>query len=262
MAHPPRGVAIAPPLAGARVVVTRAERQAEGLVGALGAAGATVAMLPLLAVVPPVDPAPLAHAIARLGSWSWVAFTSANAVRALLAGGGAPWPPSTSVAAVGRATAQALREAGAAPALVAALGRAEGLLEELLPRLRRGERVLLPQAEDARPVLADGLRAAGMEVTTVVAYRKVVPPEATDHAARLFGGGPLGWVTFTSPSTARAFAGLFGERWPERRATLRAASIGPVTSDALRELGVAPTVEAATASDEALAAAIAAAHRA
>src|SRR5262245_22080898 len=73
-----------PPLAGVRVVVTRAEHQSDGLADALAAAGADVERLPLLAVLPPEDPEAL-HAAARaIDGYAWVAFTSANAVRALM----------------------------------------------------------------------------------------------------------------------------------------------------------------------------------
>ena len=257
MAAPPLASA---PLAGLQVVVTRAEAQADGLVEALAAAGAVVETLPLFVVAPPADSAALAAAAAALGDWTWVVFTSANAVRALRPAGARAWPARTRAAAVGPATELALRAAGVTPSLVAARPRAEGVLAALLPRLGPHDRVLLPQAEDARPFLADGLRAAGVEVQVVVAYRKTVPPEALARSARIFGGGPIGWVTFTSPSTARAFAALFGESWPARRPSLLAASIGPVTSAALRDLGAAPAAEAATPSDRALVEAIAAAH--
>ncbi len=247
------------PLAGVRVVVTRAEHQAEGLAAALAAAGAEVERLPLLAVLPPEDPAPLAAAAARLDSYQWVVLTSTNAVRAFAAARGGAWPEGVATAAIGGATCGALAERGLVPTLVATESHAEGLLAELLPRLGAGARVLLPQAADAGPTLAAGLRAAGMTADVVVAYRKALPPGATANAAAIFGTGALGWVTFTSPSTARAFAGLFGAEWSARRRTLRAASIGPVTSEALRALGVPPAAEARGASDAALVAAIAAA---
>ncbi|HEV8238759.1 MAG TPA: uroporphyrinogen-III synthase [Thermoanaerobaculia bacterium] len=249
------------PLAGRRVVVTRAEHQAGELVDLLNAAGATVERLPLLALLPPEDPAPLAAAASSLASYRWVVFTSANAVRALFAAFDDRWPNRVAVAAIGDATDAALCADAVWPDIVAADNSAEGLLAELLPRLRYqpGERILLPQAADARPTLAEGLRAAGHEVDTVVAYRKTVPPDARERAAAIFGNGPLGWVTFTSPSIVRTFAGLFEPRWNDRRGTLRAASIGPVTSEALRTLGVPAAAEAARASDEALVAAIVAA---
>ncbi|HEV8631148.1 MAG TPA: uroporphyrinogen-III synthase, partial [Thermoanaerobaculia bacterium] len=95
------------PLHGRRVVVTRAEHQAEGLAAALAAAGATVERLPLLAVLPPEDPAPLAAAAASLASYRWVVFTSANAVRALFGALDERWPDGVAVAAIGDATDEA-----------------------------------------------------------------------------------------------------------------------------------------------------------
>lgn len=250
------------PLAGRRVVVTRAEHQAGELVDLLTAAGAAVERLPLLALLPPEDPAALAAAAHSLADYGWVVFTSANAVRALFETFDDRWPNDVAVAAIGDATDAALRADAVWPDIVAKDNSAEGLLGELIPRLRRstGQRILLPQAADARPTLAEGLRAAGHEVDTVVAYRKTVPPDARERATTIFGDGPFGWVTFTSPSIVRTFACLFEPRWSERRTTLRAASIGPVTSEALRTLGVPPAAEAAKASDEAMVTAIVA-HR-
>jgi uroporphyrinogen-III synthase len=285
---------LAQPLAGVRVVVTRAERQAGALAAALTAAGAEVEVLPLLVVAPPRDPAPLARAAAELRFYDWVVFTSTNAVHALLgalgraagavgtagmapAGGYAPrpagatpphhavappatavLPPRLRVAAVGAATAAALRGAGVEPAVVAA-GKeqsAGGLLAILLRHLDCGQRVLLPQAADALPTLREGLLAAGIAAVAVVAYEKRLPPEAPRRATELFGERPIGWVTFTSPSAVHHLAGLFGAGWERRRGELRAASIGPVTSAELRRQGVEPAAEAVSPGDAELVAAI------
>ena len=101
------------PLAGLRVVVTRAAAQGGGLVRAFEAAGARVETLPLLEVVPPADPVPLAEAVGRLTSFDWVVLTSANAAAPLAAALPGPWPPGVRVAVVGPATARAAREQGA-----------------------------------------------------------------------------------------------------------------------------------------------------
>jgi uroporphyrinogen-III synthase len=245
------------PLAGVRVVVTRAEHQSSGLAGALTAAGATVEMLPLVTILPPPDPAAFTAAVSRLRRNAWVVFTSSNAVDALFALLPGAWPRGVETAAVGPATALALGRHGVQPTLVAKQSQAEGVLAVLVPRLAPGTRVFLPQAADARPVLRDGLREAGMEVEAVAAYAKGVPVNASARARELFADRALGWVTFTSPAIVRAFAALFGEEgWKLRRETLRAASIGPVTSDALRAAGVAPAVEASQPTDLGLVAAI------
>ena len=298
------------PLAGLRVVVTRSLEQSGSLAAAFAAAGARVEILPLLEVVPPADPAPVRRAAAELGRYDWLVFTSANAAAAFLPLVTAPWPQRLRVAAVGGATAAALRthgiephlvpgaatprprrdlrsaaeatagergaavpgEPGAAPAgaraeaEAAARGAADagepgaasakGLLAALAPRLRRGDKVLLPQAADARPLLARGLAAAGAKASAVVAYDKRLPAEAPRRAAELFVGSRLGWVTFTSPRIVRHFVALLAADWPRRRGELAAASIGGVTSDELRRHGAEPAAQAASPGDAALIAAV------
>jgi uroporphyrinogen-III synthase len=242
------------PLTGLRVVVTRAEHQAEGLAEAFRAAGAAVELLPLLEVAPPADPLPLARAAAEISSFDWVVFTSTNAVEAFLPLA-APLPAALRIAVVGPATAEALRSRGVEPHLTAYRAEAEGLAADLAPRVA-GKRVLLPQAPDARQALFDGLRAAGAEAVAVVAYDKRLPLEAARRAGELFATSPLGWVTFTSPRIARHFAELFGETWERRRGELRAVSIGPVTTAELRRQGVEAVVEAERPGDREMVAAV------
>jgi len=246
-------------LGGLRVVVTRASDQAAGLVAALRAAGGCPAELPLLAVVPPADPRPLERAASELPLFDWIAFASANAVEALLSLAAGALPARLRVAAVGPATAAALRAFGIEPHLEAPLSGAEGLAEALAPHVARRRRVLLPQAADARPVLATRLEQAGAEVVAVVAYDKRLPADAAARARELFAGEPLGWVTFTSPRIVRHFVEVLGGEWAARRGELRAASIGPVTSAELRGRGVEPAAEAERASDEGLVVAVVAA---
>jgi uroporphyrinogen-III synthase len=237
------------PLAGLRVVVTRAEHQSEGLVAAFERACAAVELLPLLEVVPPADPRPLERAASELALYDWIAFTSANAVEAFLPLTGG-LPSRLRVAAVGPATAEALRVWEIEPHLTAGQAEAKGLAAELAPHVGRGHRILLPQATDARPGLVEGLAAAGAEPVAVVAYDKRLPADAARRATELFSTSPLGWVTFTSPRIVRHFAELFGADWDRRRPELRAASIGPVTSAELRRRGVEPAAEAARPGDE------------
>ena len=243
-----------PPLAGLRVVVTRAELQSEGLAAAFERAGARVELLPLLAVVPPADPRPLERAAAEIASYDWIVFTSANAVEAFLPFTG-PLRSGLRIAAVGPATAAALRAFGSEPHLTARKSEAEGLAADLAPRIA-GRRVLLPQAADARPLLLQELKGAGAEAVAVVAYDKRLPSEAPARAAALFATSPIGWVTFTSPRIVRHVAELFGADWEWRRGELKAVSIGPVTSAELRRFGVEPAAEAARPGDEEMVAAV------
>lgn len=236
------------PLSGVRVVVTRAEHQSDGLAAAFAREGAIVELLPLLEIVPPADSSSLERAAAELSLYDWVVFTSANAVEAFL-----PLVQEVFRAAVvGPATAAALRSRGIEPHLEARRADAEGLAADLLPHLVQGQRVLLPQAADARATLFEALTAAGAKPVAVVAYDKRLPEDAPRRASELFSNAPLGWVTFTSPRIVRSFADLFGGDWERRKIELRAASIGPVTSAELRRYGVEPTAEAEQPGDEAL----------
>lgn len=236
----------------ARVVITRAEHQADGLQAAFEAAEFDVRLLPLLEIAPPPDPRPLERAASELALYDWVVFTSRNAVEAFLPLTGGALPARLQVASVGSATTAALRSWKVKPHLTASKSNAEGLLAELAPRVGRRKRVLLPQASDARPILLEGLTRAGADPVAVVAYDKRMPEDAVWRAQHLFASFEIGWVTFTSARIVRTFAELFGADWESRRPELRAASIGPVTSAELRRLGVEPAAEAVRPGDREL----------
>lgn len=243
-----------------RVVITRAAHQARNLQHLFEDEGARVELLPLLEILEPIDTRPLERAATELALFEWVVFTSANAVEALVEAAGGCLPERLRVAAVGAATARALRSFDIEVELVPQVGRAEGLVAELGPRVARRQRVLLPQAADARPTLDEGLRAAGAEVVRIHAYRKRVPPETPQRVERLFGAeGGWGWVTFTSPSTVRHLADALSARWSEAPGRLLAASIGPVTTEALKARGIEPAAIAASPTDASLVAAVVAA---
>lgn len=243
-------------LSGLRIVITRAAHQADDLAAAFAAAGARVELLPLLEVVPPADPRPLERAASELALYDWLVFTSSNAVEAFLPLTGGAVPQRLRIAAVGPATAEALRSFEIEPHLIASRPDAEGLAAELAPRVDRSRRVLIPQAADARPTLVEGLSRAGAEAVAVIAYDKGLPADAPRRARELFGPEPIGWVTFTSPRIVRHFAELFAGDWERRRSELLAASIGPVTSAELRRQGVEPAAEAAEPGAQSLVAAV------
>jgi uroporphyrinogen-III synthase len=232
-------------LAGRTVVVTRAAEQASTLVGRLRERGATVVEVPTIAIAEPADAgAALAAAISRLDDVDWVVLTSTNgADRFLAALGGRTSPP---IAVVGPGTAAAVRAAGIEPALVPERFVAEGLLAAFPSGPGR---VLLPQAEGARPVLAGGLRAAGWEVEAVVAYRTLTadPPPATIERAR---GADA--ITFTSGSTVTGYLAAAGAG----AVPPVVVCIGPVTADAAEAAGLAVAAVATEHTIEGLVAAL------
>jgi len=232
-----------PVLGGRRILVTRRPSQAGALAERLRALGAHVVEIPAIDVAPPEEPGPLEGALARLADYDWVVLTSPNAVRAvagrLKALGSEPLLNGArpALAAVGPSTADAINEeltGRRVDLLPTSEFRAEGLLAAFAQRRSvEGQRFLLPVADRARDVLAEGLRDQGAVVDVVVAYRTVAPanlPEAI--AARLDEGIDL--ALFASPSAAENFASAAGDR----ARGLPVAVMGPVTERAARALGL------------------------
>lgn len=227
------------PLAGCRVLITRPRRTAEALAERLRALGAIPLVLPAIEIRPPEDPGPLEAAVRQAATFDWILFTSANGVHAFMErlqaiGGSSADLAGVRLGAIGPATARALQGYGLTVDYLPPVYLSEAIAEGL-PEVA-GRRVLLPRADIARRELAERLRARGAEVTEVVAYR-VVPGGDPASLRALLTPIPHR-VTFTSPSTARALAGLL-EQWGEavRPVDLPAVCIGPVTAAEAEALG-------------------------
>jgi uroporphyrinogen-III synthase/uroporphyrinogen III methyltransferase/synthase len=231
-----------------RILVTRAAHQAGKLSDALRELGANPVEVPVLEIQPPGDLGPLEKAIRRFDTYDWVILTSANAVKAVVecsAAMGVAFDQAAlpQVAAVGAATAGAARNAGLSVALVPENYVAESLVEAIAGQVL-GKRILIARAAIARDVIPDALRAAGAIVNVVDAYRSVVPETAPEllRAALELG---IDAVTFTSSSSVTHLdeaANAAGIAFPF--AGVAAISIGPITSQTLREYGWEPAAEA------------------
>lgn len=229
-------------LAGRRVVVTRPQDQAGEFCRRLQALGAEPVLFPVIAIRPPEAGGPLDQAIARLEAYDWVVFTSVNGVesfwerlveiKALSNKEGADKPALRGkVVAIGPATAHALLERGFPVYLIPAEYRAEAILDEIGDVA--GQRILLPRADIARPLLRDGLRARGAHVDEVAAYSTAQGQPSPAAFEALQAGVDV--VTFTSSSTVRNFVTL--TRGLDYGRPL-VACIGPVTAATADELGL------------------------
>ena len=223
------------PLAGLRVAVTRARMQASGLSARLRGLGASVIEAPAIRIVSLDGPAP------EIGRYDLVCVSSPNGVRLLFerlgaAGLDARALAGARVAAIGPGTATALRERGVIADVVPERFLAEGLVDALADLPIR--RALIARAAEARDVLPDALRGRGAEVDVLALYETVAEPLGDAELAAL---DRADYLTFTSSSTVRFFMAAVGDRLP---AGARIASIGPVTSAALREHGLEADVEA------------------
>lgn len=235
------------PLSGRRVLVTRARAQASDLAVLLEALGAEVVQFPVIRIDDPADPAALRAAAARAGEFDWLVLTSVNGVDRFFAalaaeGRDARALGGVRVCALGPATAGALARHGVRADLVPDEFIAEGVIDALTAAgPLEGVRILLPRAEVARAVLPETLRARGAEVTEVAAYRTVPDGAGAERVRAMLARGEIHAVTFTAASTVRNFVELAGTE----TGGAAIASIGPVTSAAARELGLAVDVEAA-----------------
>jgi uroporphyrinogen III methyltransferase/synthase len=238
------------PLFGRRVVVTRASAQAGELRQLLATLGAEVLELPALRIEP-LDTATLRAAVARIAEYDWLVVTSQNAVaflwEALYAEGkDVRALAGCRVACVGRTTSDALLARGLLADVIPEQFVAEAVLEKLTTRYDvRGTRVLYVAAEGAREVLPDGLRALGCTVDVVRAYRAVNDGTGADDLRRALEAGTVDLVTFASASSVRGYVEAVGSELARRAP---AVSIGPVTSDAVREEGITLAAEARQAS--------------
>ena len=238
-------VAAARPLSGKVVVVTRPRAQAQAFAGLLEAAGARVLLVPTIAIEPPASWEPLDRALQRLDTYRWAVFTSVNGVemtrrRLEEKGRGAEVFRGRRLAAIGPATAEALRAWGLEPEVVPDEYVAEALARRLRSLIRPGERVLLARAAETRDVLVTLLEAAGARVDEVPAYQtRSERAEDAGELRRALVQGKVDVVTFTSSSTVRHFAGLFpGEDLPGLLRGVAVACIGPVTRATALSLGL------------------------
>ncbi|MGC2182299.1 MAG: uroporphyrinogen-III synthase, partial [Terriglobales bacterium] len=243
---------------GVRIVVGRARHQASALSSGLRDLGAEVLEIPFIEIRTPRSYKALDGALKNLSDYDWLILTSVNGVEAvwerlrkLRLGGKAT--RHLKVAAIGPATRQAIEQHGVKVNVVPREYVAESVVASLRRKVK-GRRVLLARAKVARDVIPRELRKLGARVDVVEAYETVIPESSRRRlrAALKSQKGRPDWITFTSSSTVRNFVQLMGEsrgrvarvhmgKEPDR---VRFASIGPITSSTLRELGLPVDVEA------------------
>jgi uroporphyrinogen-III synthase len=272
------------PLTGIRVLVGRARHQAAALSAELRKRGAQVIEVPFIEIRKPKSFQPLDAALKNLGSYDWLILTSVNGVESMWdrmrkireaydfnrsarisKSTGSVAEGRLRIAAIGPATQKAIEQRGAAVDVVPKEYVAESVVRSLRSKVK-GKRVLLIRAKVARDVIPLQLRKAGARVDVVEAYETIVPRFSRprlDAALKNPRNRPH-VITFTSSSTARNFVALVNPPTaiaqgvqPRQRASraqaksvlasldgIRLASIGPVTSSTLRELGLRVDIQA------------------
>jgi uroporphyrinogen III methyltransferase/synthase len=236
------------PLAGLRVLVTRARQQASQLSARLVDLGASPIEYPTIEIRPADDPRALDEALARLARFGWVIFTSTNGVESFFArlaanGRDARALGACRVAAIGPSTAAALRAHGIRADWIPDRFLTDGILEGFRQFELRDVDVLLARADIAPPALADGLRAQGTRVTEVTAYRTVPADASRDRLLDALERRAVDVVTLTSSSTVRNLVDGLGGRL-DLLEGVTIACIGPITAATAAKLGLTVDVQA------------------
>ena len=235
------------PLSGKCVAVTRPREQSIEFVSLLNAMGARTIAVPTIQFIPPTDRKALDDACNGAPAFDWIVFTSAKGVEAFMERYIALENDVQSLkhvrlCAVGPATAAKLGDYQLVVNAMPKEYRGEAVAK-LLEKYVRGARVLLPRADLASKNLPGALRRAGAEVHDVIAYR-TIPDQSKQHeVATMLIDKQIDVITFTSASTVRNFVAMMGATSvPHLLQNTLVATIGPVTADAARSLGLTVTI--------------------
>ena len=241
---PDRSWFSARPLFGTRVLVAGSPSTSVKLRDSLSERGAEIFIQPAIRITDPPDWAPVDDALDRIGQYDWLLFSSASGVDYLLRriferGGDARTLGGVKLGVVGTGTADRLAKYHLKADLIPEQFRAESLADALADEAD-GKRFLLARASRGRKVLGDRIAAAGGDVDQIVVYGNIDVEEPDPKAAEMLAAGDIHWVTVTSSAVARSVVQLYGDSLKNTRL----ASISPLTSSVLRELGFEPAAEA------------------
>jgi uroporphyrinogen III methyltransferase/synthase len=232
------------PLFGARVLVAGSRGTSERLRDRLAALGADVLMQPAVRITEPPDWASVDAALERLDQYDWLVFSSGNGVDYLVRrvfdqGGDVRRLGGVRLAAVGSGTAERLARYHLQADFAFEQFSAESLAQALVGQSQAG-RFLLAEATQGWEVLVDELESVGSHVDQIAVYDRVDVEEPNPDVVTALASGDIDWITVTSSATARSLIRLYGDDL--RQAQI--ASLSPLTSSALRELGYEPAAEA------------------
>jgi len=243
------------PLFGQRLLVTR---EHSGGFESLEELGAEIIEFPTIEIVPPDDWKELDKSIAKIESYNWLIFTSANGIKFFfkrffekdrdirdLKG--------IKICAIGSKTASEVKKYGLKVDLIPEEFNAEGLIEAIIKvHSLKGVRFLMPRAEVAREIFPEKIRELGGEIDTVTAYRAVKPETHGKRLKRFLKEGKITIVTFTSAATFNNFLSIMGDDAHELLKEVAIAVIGPVTAKAVEKTGLKVNIMPKQATIEAL----------
>jgi len=237
------------PLYGKNILITRPKRQASEFINGLNELGANTIEFPTIQISHPKSWSRLDKAIKRITEYNWIIFTSTNGVssffnRLKYKNLGFKSLSNIKFAVIGKKTKQSLEDHGLSADIIPDEFRAEGLIKEFQSADLIGKRILIPRAKEARQILPEKLKRLGANVDVVTAYENKIPESL--NSKKLIDEikkSDIDVITFTSPSTVNNFYSVFKTSEKTFKNSL-IASIGPITTEALRSHGKEPEIAA------------------
>lgn len=246
------------PLKGKRVIVTRAQEQAEPMIKALEGKGAIPYLFPLIQTRRAKDLSRLDQALRHIDKYSWVIFTSVNTVDMFMQRSeelfGAVWAntelQNVQIAAVGPKTKRRLQAHGVPVEFIPSMAKQEELAAELSERIQPGQHVLFPKGNLARQHLKEVLEKHFIYVDDVTVYETVSVPHTKQQSeiiVQKLVRNDVDVLTFTSSSSVKHFIEWLestGMVWETLLSSVAVACIGPVTAQTAEEYGLTVHVQA------------------
>ncbi|MFH2093854.1 MAG: uroporphyrinogen-III C-methyltransferase [Pseudomonadota bacterium] len=238
------------PLFGKKIIVTRARAQSSSMVSTLDKLGAQCIEIPTIRIDAPKDLSPLKKAIDNIKDYDWLVLTSVNGVKYFFdtlfdMGKDVRVLGHLKFACIGPVTKERLQEYGIISDILPDTYRAESVVDAFSSVEIKGKRILLPRAKKARTILPEELTKMGAIVEEVIAYETSLCEDGKQELITLLENKEVDAVTFTSSSTVSNFMSLLESK--DAKTLLKdvvTASIGPITSDTARSLGIEPDIEA------------------
>ncbi len=238
-------------LKGKRVLVTRAQKQADSLANLLAKRGAEVTEVPFIDILPPERWGPLDESLGEIMEYDWLVLTSVNGVTAFFERVRhldmlIDQLQHLKIAAIGPATAQAIEDYGLVVDVVPERYVAEEVVRALRGKVQKKERVLLVRAKVARDIIPVQLQEAGATVDVREAYETVLPEGSQERLlAVLTSKKRPDVIALTSSSTVHNMMKMaVGSPIAKHLAGIKFAAIGPVTALTLKSYGLPVHIEA------------------
>lgn len=212
------------------VMIPRGKAHAKSFSDLVKRNGGIPVEIPLIAFQPVAASKKLHNTITNLHNYDWIIFTSNVTVetfysfiqksRALL----------PKIAVIGEKTKEILEDMGEKVAFVPKEFVAEGFIDEFLPHVKQGERILIPKGNLARDYISNALNEKGAIVDEIIIYETFLPEESRGKLVKMLTEESLDILTFTSPSTIDHFMKIVEEyHLRDRLKHCIISCIGPVS---------------------------------